>query len=135
MQNEARATVRPRPDVRALKRVVLLRFDRLCKVDTISPTAWSKARMGTPIEHLQDSGIAHGAGQNRDVQRVQRSRLQCPSDTDATCQSHEADDPELPVPADGSVDPSRFKTTSAGFGAVTGAQPLRTIQAQLRFTF
>ena len=35
--------------------------------------------------------------------------------------------------ADGSVDPTRFKTTSAGFGAVTGAQPLRTIQAQLRF--
>ena len=37
--------------------------------------------------------------------------------------------------ADGSVDPNRLKTTSAGFGAVTGAQPLRTIQAQLRFSF
>jgi hypothetical protein len=37
--------------------------------------------------------------------------------------------------ADGSVDPTRLKTTSAGFGAVTGAQPLRTIQAQLRFSF
>ena len=37
--------------------------------------------------------------------------------------------------ADGSVDQTRFKTTSAGFGAVTGAQPLRTIQAQLRFSF
>jgi AcrR family transcriptional regulator len=37
--------------------------------------------------------------------------------------------------ADGSVDPGRLKTTSAGFGAVTGAQPMRTIQAQLRFSF
>jgi hypothetical protein len=33
------------------------------------------------------------------------------------------------------VDPNRLKTTSAGFGAVTGAQPLRTIQVQLRFAF
>jgi hypothetical protein len=37
--------------------------------------------------------------------------------------------------ADGSVDPNRLKTTSAGFGAVTGAQPLRTVQVQLRFSF
>ena len=37
--------------------------------------------------------------------------------------------------ADGTVDPNRLKTTSAGFGAVTGAQALRTIQAQLRFSF
>ena len=37
--------------------------------------------------------------------------------------------------ADGTVDPGRFKTTSAGFGAVTGAQPMRTIQVQFRFSF
>ena len=37
--------------------------------------------------------------------------------------------------ADGTVDPNRLKTTAAGFGAATGAQPLRTIQAQLRFSF
>ena len=37
--------------------------------------------------------------------------------------------------ADGSVDPTRLKTTAAGFGAVTGAQALRTIQVQLRFSF
>jgi len=37
--------------------------------------------------------------------------------------------------ADGSVDPGRLKTTSAGFGAVTGAQALRAIQAQIRFSF
>jgi hypothetical protein len=37
--------------------------------------------------------------------------------------------------ADGTVDPNRVKTTAAGFGAATGAQPLRTIQAQLRFSF
>ena len=37
--------------------------------------------------------------------------------------------------ADGTVDPGRLKTTSAGFGAATGAQALRSIQAQLRFSF
>ena len=37
--------------------------------------------------------------------------------------------------ADGTNDPNRFKTTSAGFGAVTGAQALRTVQAQVRFSF
>jgi hypothetical protein len=37
--------------------------------------------------------------------------------------------------SDGTVDPGRVKTTSAGFGAVTGAQALRSIQAQVRFSF
>ena len=37
--------------------------------------------------------------------------------------------------ADGTVDPARLKTTSAGFGAATGAQALRSIQVQLRFAF
>jgi hypothetical protein len=37
--------------------------------------------------------------------------------------------------ADGTVDPTRLKTTAAGFGAATGAQPLRTVQAQIRFAF
>jgi len=37
--------------------------------------------------------------------------------------------------ADGTVDPNRLKTTAAGFGAVTGAQPLRTVQMQFRFAF
>jgi hypothetical protein len=37
--------------------------------------------------------------------------------------------------ADGSVDPNRLRTTAAGFGAVTSAQPLRSMQLQVRFTF
>jgi hypothetical protein len=37
--------------------------------------------------------------------------------------------------ADGTVDPGRLKTTSAGFGAATGAQALRSVQMQLRFSF
>ena len=36
---------------------------------------------------------------------------------------------------DGTVDPARLKTTAAGFGAATGAQPLRSLQAQIRFAF
>ena len=37
--------------------------------------------------------------------------------------------------ADGTVDPTRLKTTSAGFGAVTSAQALRSVQVQARFGF
>lgn len=36
---------------------------------------------------------------------------------------------------DGSVDPARLKPNQAGFGAVTGAQAARTVQAQIRFQF
>jgi hypothetical protein len=37
--------------------------------------------------------------------------------------------------SDGSVDPTKLKTTAAGFGAVTGAQTMRTVQMQIRFGF
>ncbi len=37
--------------------------------------------------------------------------------------------------ADGTVDPTKLKPQDAGFGAVTGAAALRTVQAQVRFTF
>ena len=37
--------------------------------------------------------------------------------------------------ADGSVDPNRLTPRNAGFGAVTTAQGMRSIQAQIRFSF
>ncbi len=37
--------------------------------------------------------------------------------------------------ADGSLDPNRLKPNQAGFGAATGAQAMRNIQLQLRFSF
>jgi len=37
--------------------------------------------------------------------------------------------------ADGSADPKRVKPQDAGFGAVRGAQAMRTMQAQIRFQF
>jgi len=37
--------------------------------------------------------------------------------------------------ADGSIDPTRLTPNAAGFGAVTGARDLRSIQGQIRFTF
>jgi hypothetical protein len=37
--------------------------------------------------------------------------------------------------ADGTLNPSRLLPRSAGFGAVTGAQAMRSIQAQVRFQF
>ena len=37
--------------------------------------------------------------------------------------------------ADGQVDPNRLTPRNAGFGAVTGAQAMRSIQVQLRFAF
>jgi hypothetical protein len=36
---------------------------------------------------------------------------------------------------DGTVDPTRVRVANAGFGAVTNAQPLRSVQLQARFTF
>ena len=37
--------------------------------------------------------------------------------------------------ADGSVDPARLTPRTAGFGAATGAQPLRSMMLQARFAF
>jgi hypothetical protein len=37
--------------------------------------------------------------------------------------------------ADGSLNSTRIRPTSAGFGAASGAQAMRTVQVQLRFTF
>ena len=37
--------------------------------------------------------------------------------------------------ADGTLDPARVKPQSAGFGAVTSARPLRSVQVQLRLQF
>jgi hypothetical protein len=37
--------------------------------------------------------------------------------------------------ADGSLDPNRLTPRTAGFGAATGAQPLRNMQVQIRFGF
>jgi hypothetical protein len=37
--------------------------------------------------------------------------------------------------ADGSLDPARLRPQDAGFGAVTGAAALRSLQAQVRFAF
>ncbi len=62
------------------------------------------------------------------VYNARQTQLQLVSPTNQTIRNPQF----LP---DGSVDPNRLKTTSAGFGAATGAQPLRTIQAQIRFSF
>jgi len=37
--------------------------------------------------------------------------------------------------ADGTLDPARLTPRTAGFGAATGAQPLRNLQLQIRFAF
>ena len=36
---------------------------------------------------------------------------------------------------DGTLNQARLTPTNAGFGAATGAQPMRTFQALFRFTF
>ena len=65
---------------------------------------------------------------NTVVYNARQTQLQLVSPTNQTIRNPQ-------FLADGSVDPSRLKTTSAGFGAVTGAQPMRTVQAQIRFSF
>ena len=56
------------------------------------------------------------------------TQLQLNSPTDQTVRNAQY----LP---DGQVDPNRLTPRNAGFGAVTGAQAMRSIQAQIRFSF
>ena len=56
------------------------------------------------------------------------TQLQLNSPTDQTVRNSQY----LP---DGSVDPNRLTPRNAGFGAVNGAQAMRSIQAQIRFSF
>jgi hypothetical protein len=56
------------------------------------------------------------------------TQLQLVSPTDQTVRNAQ-------LLADGSVDPARVLPRNAGFGAVNGAQPMRSIQATLRFSF
>ena len=65
---------------------------------------------------------------NAVVYNARQTQLQLVSPTNQTIRNSQ-------FLADGTVDPTRFKTTSAGFGAATGAQPLRTVQGQIRFAF
>src|SRR5262245_53691509 len=62
------------------------------------------------------------------VYNARQTQLQLVSPTNQTIRNP-------PFLADGSVDPNRLKTTSAGFGAATCAQPLRTVQMQFRLSF
>ena len=56
------------------------------------------------------------------------TQLQLNSPTDQTVRNAQY----LP---DGTIDPNRLTPRNAGFGAVTGAQAMRSIQAQIRFSF
>ena len=56
------------------------------------------------------------------------TQLQLVSPTDQTIRNSQ-------TLADGTVDPNRLKTTSAGFGAATSAQALRSMQIQARLSF
>ena len=55
-------------------------------------------------------------------------QLQLNSPTDLTVRNPQYN-------ADGSLVATRLKPTDAGFGAVNGAQAMRTMQAQIRFQF
>jgi hypothetical protein len=56
------------------------------------------------------------------------TQLQLNSPTDQTVRNSQYN-------ADGTLNPARLQPRSAGFGAVNGAQAMRTIQLQLRFQF
>ena len=56
------------------------------------------------------------------------TQLQLNSPTDQTVRNSQYN-------ADGTLNPARLRPRSAGFGAVNGAQAMRTIQLQLRFQF
>ena len=65
---------------------------------------------------------------NAVVYSGRQGQLQLNSPTDQTVRNAQ-------YLADGTVDPTRLKPQNAGFGAVTGAQALRSLQLQLRFQF
>ena len=65
---------------------------------------------------------------NTVVFNARQNQLQLNSPTDQTVRNPQ-------YLADGSVDPNRLTPRNAGFGAVTGAQAMRSIQAQIRFAF
>ncbi len=57
-----------------------------------------------------------------------QAQLQLNSPTDLTVRNPQ-------YLADGTINPARLKPTDAGFGAVSGAQAMRNLQAQIRFQF
>ncbi|MEO5742502.1 MAG: hypothetical protein ABIS29_18095 [Vicinamibacterales bacterium] len=65
---------------------------------------------------------------NSVVYNARQSQLQLNSPTDQTVRNAQY----LP---DGSVDPNRLTPRNAGFGSVTGAQAMRSVQLQIRFQF
>jgi hypothetical protein len=65
---------------------------------------------------------------NTVVYNSRQNQLQLNSPTDPTVRNSQ-------FLADGSLDPKRVKPQDAGFGAVRGAQAMRTMQAQIRFQF
>jgi len=65
---------------------------------------------------------------NTVVYSNRQSQLQLNSPTDQTVRNPQ-------YLADGTVDPTRLKPQNAGFGAVTSAQGMRSLQLQLRFQF
>jgi hypothetical protein len=65
---------------------------------------------------------------NTVVYNARVTQLQMNSPTDQTVRNAQ-------YLANGEVDPNRTIPRNAGFGAVTGAQAMRSIQAQIRFSF
>ena len=65
---------------------------------------------------------------NTVVYNARQTQLQLNSPTDQTVRNPQYN-------ADGSLVQTRLTPQNAGFGAVTGAQPMRTAQIQLRFQF
>ena len=65
---------------------------------------------------------------NTAVFNGRQSQLQLNSPTDQTVRNPQ-------YLADGTVDPARLTPRNAGFGAVTSAQAMRSVQLQLRFSF
>ena len=75
-----------------------------------------------------ESGYVRLVAFNTVVFNGRQSTIQFNSPSDQTVRNSQY----LP---DGSIDPTRLTPNAAGFGAVTGARDLRSIQGQIRFTF
>jgi hypothetical protein len=65
---------------------------------------------------------------NTVVINARQNEIQFVSPTDLTIRNSQ-------TLANGSVDPARLTPRTAGFGAATGAMPMRSVQLQFRFRF
>ncbi|PWU08393.1 MAG: hypothetical protein C5B51_07875 [Terriglobia bacterium] len=85
-------------------------------------------RLGSETRRLQIRGDAYNVFNNVIINAFQANMVLASPASPTTIMNNQ-------FAADGSLNPARLTPATAGFGAATGAMPMRTIQLQARFYF